>query len=60
MNGTELARTLRERRPGMPILLVSGYAEVEGIAPDLARQTKPFRAADLAASLTALEAGNRT
>jgi hypothetical protein len=33
---------------------VSGYAEAEGIAPDLPRLTKPFRNADLAASLSAL------
>ena len=54
MTGTDLARELRERRPGMPILLVSGYAEDEGIAPDLPRLTKPFRNDELAASLATL------
>jgi len=33
---------------------VSGYAEAEGIAPDLPRLTKPFRNAELAARLGAM------
>jgi hypothetical protein len=36
------------------VRLVSGYAEIEGIAPELARLTKPFRNAELAASIAAL------
>ena len=36
------------------MLIVSGYAEDEGIAPDLPRLTKPFRQKELAASLSAL------
>ena len=54
MSGTELARTLRTLRPTTRVLVVSGYAEAAGIAPDLPRLTKPFRNADLAASLAAL------
>jgi CheY-like chemotaxis protein len=54
MSGADLAREVRRLRPGMPVLIVSGYAEVEGIAPDLPRLTKPFRNADLAASLAAM------
>jgi PAS domain S-box-containing protein len=54
MTGVELARELHEIVPKLPILLVSGYAEVEGIAPELARLTKPFRNAELAASISAL------
>ena len=54
MSGTELARTLQNLRPSAKVLIVSGYAEAEGIAPDLPRLTKPFRNADLAASLAAL------
>jgi len=38
----------------MRILLVSGYAESEGVAPDLPRLTKPFRSDELAARLVAL------
>ncbi len=54
MTGTELAREVRARLPDMPVLVVSGYAEVEGIAPDLPRLTKPFRRDDLTRSLAAL------
>jgi PAS domain S-box-containing protein len=51
MNGEELARRLRAERPELPALIVSGYAEAEGIAPDLPRLTKPFRNAELAERL---------
>ena len=54
MSGADLAREARSLNPELPVLLVSGYADAEGIAPDLPRLTKPFRNADLAASLTAL------
>jgi CheY-like chemotaxis protein len=55
MNGTDLARSVRSARPNIQVLVVSGYAETDGIAPDLPRLTKPFRNADLAASLAALQ-----
>jgi PAS domain S-box-containing protein len=51
MNGTELARIVQAQRPGTRVLIISGYAESEGIAPDLPRLTKPFRMSDLAAVL---------
>ena len=54
MAGTDLARTLKKRRPAPKVLIISGYAEDEGVAPDLPRLTKPFRQAELAASLTDL------
>ena len=54
MTGTALARAAREHRASLPVLIVSGYADVEGIAPDLPRLTKPFRKSDLAASLASL------
>jgi CheY-like chemotaxis protein len=53
MSGTELAREVRSQL-GAPVLVVSGYAEVDGIAPDLPRLTKPFRRDDLAECLRAL------
>lgn len=55
MTGIELARELRHRQPAIRVLVVSGYAEVEGVAPDLVRLVKPFRATELAASLATLE-----
>jgi signal transduction histidine kinase/CheY-like chemotaxis protein len=51
--GVDLARAVRERSP-VPVLIVSGFAEVEGIAPDLPRLTKPFRQADLSAALASV------
>lgn len=54
MNGVELARRLRADRPALPVLLVSGYAEVEGIDAQLPRLTKPFRKDELATSLLSL------
>lgn len=51
LTGTELARILQGRHPGLPVLVISGYAAEDGIAPDLARLTKPFRRADLESSL---------
>jgi CheY-like chemotaxis protein len=60
MNGTDLARSVRLQRPNIQVLLISGYSETEGIAPDLPRLSKPFRNADLAASLAALRQGNRS
>ena len=51
MTGTELALAVRAAQPGMPVLLVSGYAESDGIDPGLPRLTKPFRKDELAASI---------
>lgn len=47
MTGTELARQLRARLPQVGVLIVSGYADVETLSPDLAHLPKPFRQADL-------------
>jgi nitrogen-specific signal transduction histidine kinase/CheY-like chemotaxis protein len=52
MNGTDLARVVRSTHPAIQILIVSGYAESEGIDADLPRLTKPFRNVDLAAMLS--------
>jgi PAS domain S-box-containing protein len=55
LSGTDLAHELRGRWRNLPVLLVSGYAEAEGVAPDLVRLVKPFRQADLAAKLRELD-----
>ncbi|MDQ2764208.1 MAG: PAS domain-containing protein [Pseudomonadota bacterium] len=54
MSGAELAREIKGLFPQLPVLIVSCYAEVEGIAPDLPRLTKPFRSSDLAEKLAHL------
>lgn len=59
MNGTELARQIEEVSPGTRVLIVSGYADLEGIAPDLPRLTKPFRMGELAEALSNLVSGQR-
>jgi CheY-like chemotaxis protein len=55
LSGTELAHALRGRHPGLAVLVISGYAEAEGIALELPRLVKPFRQADLAAKLRELD-----
>ena len=54
MSGGELAIAARTLKPDLPVLVVSGYAEVDGVSPELARLTKPFRNAELADSLSLL------
>jgi PAS domain S-box-containing protein len=54
ITGTDLARAVRTSRPGTAVLLVSGYAELDGLDPNLPRLTKPFRKSELAASLALL------
>lgn len=51
LSGVELARRVRARQPAAAVLIVSGFAEVEDLAPDLPRLVKPFRHDDLAAAL---------
>ncbi len=48
MTGVELAHAVRARHPAIRILVVSGFAEAEGIDPSLPRLTKPFVQSDLA------------
>jgi PAS domain S-box-containing protein len=55
MTGVQLARRVRERRPESKILIISGFAEVEGIDPSLPRLTKPFVQSDLAAAMADLQ-----
>ena len=59
MTGLELVQTLRAERPGLPVLIISGYAEAEGIASEFARLTKPFRIAELGESLSGLSAAEQ-
>jgi CheY-like chemotaxis protein len=54
MTGTALAHAVRAKHPNIPVLLVSGYAEHDGIEPGLPRLIKPFRSDQLAGSLLEL------
>lgn len=59
MSGVELAQALRATLPDLPVLIVSGYADVEDLSPGLARLTKPFRSAELATCLAQITISNR-
>jgi len=54
MTGAELALTIRRTWPALPVLLISGYAEPEGVPAHLPRLTKPFKREALGAALHAL------
>ena len=52
MNGIELAEELRHRRPGLPIVLVSGYAASASAVPEqFPVLRKPFRLEQLAQTI---------
>ncbi|MEO8894620.1 MAG: ATP-binding protein, partial [Rhizomicrobium sp.] len=52
MSGMQLIATIRERRPEMPVILATGYAELPaGSAKDLLKLAKPFTEADLAGAI---------
>jgi CheY-like chemotaxis protein len=56
MSGAQLAQELSARLPRLRTLIVSGYAEAEGIDAATARLSKPFRNDELARSLALLTA----
>jgi CheY-like chemotaxis protein len=57
MTGVQLAEAVRERRPVVRVLVISGFAEADGLAPDLPRLTKPFRHTELSAKLQEIGLG---
>ena len=54
MTGTDLAETTQERGLHIPVLIISGYANLDGLPSKYDRLTKPFRRSDLAAALQRL------
>ena len=55
MRGSELAAEIHRRRPGLPALLLTGYANLAlGEATGIPRLAKPFREADLARQVASL------
>ncbi len=54
MTGMALIDHVRMTAPDMPVLVISGYADAEGIAAGVPRLTKPFRSAELANMLSGL------
>jgi PAS domain S-box-containing protein len=57
MTGVELAMLVRRQYPVTRILLVSGYADHQGVPAEIPRLTKPYRRADLASALAAMTSG---
>ena len=59
LSGIDLADRVRERWPGLPVLLMTGYSEAlaNGAARDLRILPKPFREAELLAALSAARSG---
>jgi CheY-like chemotaxis protein len=55
MTGIELAREVRRQYPQLPILLATGFSELEGgTVVDVARLAKPYTQAQLAAEIARL------
>jgi CheY-like chemotaxis protein len=55
MTGIELAEAARRLKPGLPVLLTTGYAELpDDLAQTFARLEKPYREDQLIACLTEL------
>jgi PAS domain S-box-containing protein len=54
MTGMQLIELLRARRPGLPVILASGYAELpQGVSTSIGRLSKPFTQRALANALAA-------
>ena len=52
MTGVQLAEQAQLKRPGLPVILASGYADLpQGAGADLIRLRKPYRQDDLARAL---------
>lgn len=45
---------LKTQRPELRVFIISGYAEFDGVDPEIPRLTKPFRNAELANALSTL------
>ena len=60
MTGADLARQIAARRPGLPILLATGYAELPAGDTGLPRLSKPFRQDALAAAVANATRADRT
>jgi CheY-like chemotaxis protein len=60
MTGVELAREVRRQRPQLPILLATGFAELDGVKViDIERLAKPYTQDQLAAEIARLLSDDR-
>ena len=59
MDGLGLARAIRQRWPGLPVLLATGYSrEAEAIGDEFPILAKPYQAGDLRGALDAAKAAS--
>jgi CheY-like chemotaxis protein len=54
MNGVDLARLVGERFPRLPVVLLSGYAELDAFGSDLPYLAKPCPTATLVRTISGL------
>ena len=54
MDGAELARRIRESRPSLPVLIITGYTGISDDTLNLPRLAKPFGQAEIALALANL------
>jgi CheY-like chemotaxis protein len=60
MNGSELARRIRDNWPELPVVLVTGYADPpNGFDPLLPRLSKPYKQQELSELISALGVDHR-
>jgi CheY-like chemotaxis protein len=60
MNGMELAGLIEDQFPGLPVVIATGYAEMDSAAgATLRKLAKPFSQADLAKELERIVPGSR-
>jgi signal transduction histidine kinase len=60
MNGSELAHRIQHNWPGLPVVLVTGYADLpNGLDPLLPRLSKPYRQQELGDLISALGPDHR-
>jgi len=58
MTGTDLIAAMRRERPGLPVLLATGYAELpDAVTSDIPRLNKPFLQAHLAQAIAEVMRG---
>lgn len=58
LNGLDLALQARALRPGLPVLLMTGYADLSMVPPEFPVLRKPFREDELAARIAAILAAS--
>jgi PAS domain S-box-containing protein len=60
MNGMELAEAIQDQFPGLPVVIATGYAEMDSATVTMLRKlAKPFSQADLAKELGRVAPGSR-